>query len=124
MNFKTVAFLLRIVPVVARVFVSPPQSELAAEENASLGPRLGVWTVTRFGRLSSRHSWRVLNRARFGVSVFCASLPTSFEYLCSQSTAITNIFILRVWGTTLDVRILRLQTSDSDVLSRSPHCKR
>ena len=39
------------------------------------------------------------------------------------STAITNIFTLTVRESTLVVRIWRLQTSDSDDLSRSPHCK-
>ena len=46
-----------------------------------------------------------------------------FEYLSYVSTIISNICILSVRGSSLDVRIGRLQTSDSDVQSRSPHCK-
>ena len=42
------------------------------------------------------------------------ALSDSFEYLCYGSTTIRNIFILTARGSTLDVRILRLQTSDSD----------
>ena len=36
---------------------------------------------------------------------------------------IRTIFILTVRGSTLDVRIRRLQTSDFDVQSRFPRCK-
>ena len=39
----------------------------------------------------------------------------SFEYLCYESTAIVHICTLTVLGSTLDVRIWRLETSDSDV---------
>ena len=35
------------------------------------------------------------------------ALPASFEYLCYGSTAITNILILPVRGSSLDVTILR-----------------
>ena len=44
------------------------------------------------------------------VAVSCA-----FEYLCSGSTAIKNVFAILVRRLTLDVKIWRLQTSDSDV---------
>ena len=43
-----------------------------------------------------------------------SALSDSFEYLCYGSTAIRNIFTLTVRGSTLVVRIWRLQTSDSD----------
>ena len=41
------------------------------------------------------------------------ALTDSFEYLCYGLIAIINIFTLTVWGSTLVVRIWRLQTSDS-----------
>ena len=41
-------------------------------------------------------------------------LVSSFEYLSDGSTTIINIFILTARGSPLDVRIWRLQTSDSD----------
>ena len=43
------------------------------------------------------------------------SFSASFEYLCYASMAILSILILSARGSTLDVRIWRLQTSDSDV---------
>ena len=51
------------------------------------------------------------------------ALSNSFEYLCHRSTAIRNISSLSVRGSTLGVRIWRLQTSDSDDWSRCPRCK-
>ena len=51
------------------------------------------------------------------------ALSDSFEYLCYGSTAIRYIFTLTVRGSTLVVRIWRLQTSDSDDWSLSPRCK-
>ena len=42
-------------------------------------------------------------------------LVSFFEYLCYVSTVIINMFTLSVRGPTLNVRIWRLQTSDSDV---------
>ena len=51
------------------------------------------------------------------------ALSDSFEYLCYGSMAIINIFTLTARGSTLDVRIWRLQTSDSDDWSRSPRFK-
>ena len=52
-----------------------------------------------------------------------SALSDSFEYLCYGSTAIRNVFTLTVRGSTLDVSIWRLQTSDSDDWSLSPRCK-
>ena len=48
-------------------------------------------------------------------------LSDSFEYLCYGYTAIMNIFTLTLRGSTLVVRIWRLQTLDSEDLNRSPH---
>ena len=50
----------------------------------------------------------------YGEQRVLKSLSDSFEYLCYGSTAIINILLL-LWGSTFDVRIWRLQTSDSDV---------
>ena len=60
-NFRTVTFLSRVAPVVATVFVSLQQSDITTEENPShfaMVVALGVGTVTRSSRLSSRHSSR------------------------------------------------------------------
>ena len=52
---------------------------------------------------------------QFEVIIIVLDLSDSFEYLCYGSTVILIIFTLTVWRWTLDVRIWRLQTSDSDV---------
>ena len=51
------------------------------------------------------------------------ALSASFEYLLWVYTVILNILILSVRGPSLDVRIWRLQTSDSDVLRRAARWK-
>ena len=48
-------------------------------------------------------------------SISQLALSASFEYICYGSTVIINMLFIAVRGSTLDVRIWRLWTSDSDI---------
>ena len=64
-----------------------------------------------------------INHVFFQFEIIITVSVSSFEYLCSRSTAIILFFILSVRGSPLDVRFWRLQTSDSDFCSRCPRFK-
>ena len=52
------------------------------------------------------------------------ALSDSFEYLCYGSTTIENICILTLWGSTLDVRILRLYRRQILTIKADPRAVR
>ena len=54
------------------------------------------------------------------INVFVSYIAASFEYLCYGSTTIINIFTPLVQGSTWNVKMWRLQTSDYEVYKSIP----
>ena len=53
-------------------------------------------------------SWKPKGFFQFEIIIDVFALSALYEYPCYRSTASIHILILTVWGSTLDVRICRL----------------